>query len=162
MARVRPDGAGSRVEHRVQPQVRTARFGARVSPMSAGGLLLRVVLMLSLLLNGLNAAMAAPMALAMAIPPAAATAAPPCHDAPAATPMQPGHHSHIDAGAQAPHDGDHCAIKDCLRSCAQQSSLPPSIAWLPSPPPLSLAPVSLPRPALPAPPLDRITRPPIG
>ena len=162
MARVRPDGAGSRVEHRVQPQVRTARFGARVSPMSAGGLLLRVVLMLSLLLNGLNAAMAAPMALAMATPPAAATAAPPCHDAPAATPMQPGHHSHIDAGVQAPHDGDHCAIKDCLRSCAQQPSLTAQVAWLATPPPLSLAPLPAAHPSQPTPPLDRITRPPIA
>jgi hypothetical protein len=34
--------------------------------MTPGGLLLRVVLMLSLLLNGLNAAMAGPMTLAMA------------------------------------------------------------------------------------------------
>lgn len=118
--------------------------------------------MLSLLLNGLNAAMAGPMALAMAQP--ATRAAPPCHtDAPT-----PGaHHAHAvaaatGAGVQAPHDGDHCKIKECLRSCAQQPSLTVAIAWLPSPPPPALAPISHARAALPTPPLDRITRPPIG
>ncbi|MFN4162478.1 MAG: CopL family metal-binding regulatory protein [Stenotrophomonas sp.] len=131
--------------------------------MSAGSLLLRVVLMLSLLLNGLNVAMAGPMALAMAAPVAAAPA-PPCHgDAPVPT----RHHDHAASvadgtAAQAPHDGEHCKIKDCLRNCAQQPSLTAAISWIPSPPPLSPAPTSPTRPSLPTPPLDRITRPPIG
>lgn len=133
--------------------------------MSVGNLLLRVVLMLSLLLNGLNVAMAGPMALALATP-VTAGAAPPCHgDAPVPMPaMHPDHPASagVDAVLQAPHDGDHCKIKDCLRSCAQQPGMTVAIAWLPSPPPLWPSPVSAPRPALPTPPLDRITRPPIG
>lgn len=131
--------------------------------MTPGGLLLRVVLMLSLLLNGLNAAMAGPMTLAMAHATSVEPASP-CHgDAPA--PAMPAHHDHAaadTAGTQAPHDGDHCKIKDCLRSCAQQPSLTVSVAWLPSPPPPALAPLGHTRAALPMPPLDRITRPPIG
>lgn len=131
--------------------------------MSAGNLLLRVVLMLSLLLNGLNVAMAGPMTLALATPVAAAPA-PPCHgDAPAPV-MHHDHPASTAAGAalQAPHDGDHCKIKDCLRNCAQQPGLTVAIAWLPNPPPVWSAPVSPPRQALSPPPLDRITRPPIG
>jgi len=131
--------------------------------MTPGGLLLRVVLMLSLLLNGLNVAMAGPMALALAEPAVAGSAAPPCHgDAP--MPAAHDHHTMAtaDTGVQAPHDGDHCKIKDCLRSCAQQPSLTVSVAWLPSPPPPALAPLGHTRAALPMPPLDRITRPPIG
>ncbi|MGE8217835.1 MAG: CopL family metal-binding regulatory protein [Stenotrophomonas maltophilia] len=127
--------------------------------MTPGGLLLRVVLMLSLLLNGLNAAMAGPMTLAMAHA-STAEAAPPCHgDAPAAPPH---HDPAATAGAQAPQDGDHCKIKECLRSCAQQPSLTVAIAWLPSPPPPALAPLGYLGTAMPMPPQDRITRPPIG
>lgn len=131
--------------------------------MSAPGLLLRVVLMLSLLLNGLNVAMAGPMALALAEPTTASSAAPPCHgDAPATG----GHDHHAMAtgttGVQAPHDGDHCKIKDCLRSCAQQPSLTVQVAWLATPPPVSLVPLPAGHPTLPTPPLDRITRPPIA
>ncbi|WP_353087450.1 CopL family metal-binding regulatory protein [Stenotrophomonas sp.] len=134
--------------------------------MSASGLLLRVVLMLSLLLNGLNVAMAGPMALAMAEPSRTSTPAPPCHgDAP--MPAAHAHHAmaaagSADTGVQAPHDGDHCKIKDCLRSCAQQPSLTVQIAWIATPPPLSLAPVLTAHPSQPMPPLDRITRPPIA
>lgn len=130
--------------------------------MSAGSLLLRVVLMLSLLLNGLNAAMAGPMALAMAMP-AAATGdapAPPCHgDGHAAM------HSDVaeaPAPAQAPDDSDHCKIKDCLRNCAQQPGLTAQIAWIPAPPPLSLAPLAATQDSLPSLPLERISRPPIA
>ncbi|MEN5267315.1 CopL family metal-binding regulatory protein [Stenotrophomonas sp. TWI587] len=134
--------------------------------MSASGLLLRVVLMLSLLLNGLNVAMAGPMALAMAERSRTSTPAPPCHgDAP--MPAAHAHHAmaaagSADTGVQAPHDGDHCKIKDCLRSCAQQPSLTVQIAWIATPPPLSLAPVLTAHPSQPMPPLDRITRPPIA
>jgi cytochrome c55X len=131
--------------------------------MSASGLLLRVVLMLSLLLNGLNAAMAGPMTLAM-LPSAPAEAdAPPCHSrAPVAAAH--GHHAMAadETGVQAPHDGDHCKIKDCLRSCAQQPSLTVQIAWIATPPPLSVAPILAAHPSQPMPPLDRITRPPIA
>ncbi len=134
--------------------------------MSASGLLLRVVLMLSLLLNGLNVAMAGPMMLAMAEASRTSTPAPPCHgDAP--MPATHAHHAmaaagSADTGVQAPHDGDHCKIKDCLRSCAQQPSLNVQIAWIATPPPLSLAPVLTAHPSQPMPPLDRITRPPIA
>ena len=129
--------------------------------MSAGSLLLRVVLIFSLLLNGLNVAMAAPMAMAMALAaPVAAAPAAPCHGDAQAAAMH--HDHHPDAAAQAPHDGDHCKIKECLRNCAQQPSLAATIAWIASPPPLTLAPLERTRQALPALPLDRITRPPIG
>ncbi len=131
--------------------------------MSASGLLLRVVLMLSLLLSGLNVAMAGPMALALAEPAVASSAAPPCHgDAP--MPAAHDHHTMAtaDTGAQAPHDGDHCKIKDCLRSCAQQPSLTVQVAWLATPPPVSMSPLNTVHPSLPTPPLDRITRPPIA
>ena len=120
--------------------------------------------MLSLLLNGLNVAMAGPMALALAEPATASRAAPPCHgDAPAAA-LPHDHHDVPGAasGVQAPHDGDHCKIKDCLRSCAQQPSLTAQVAWLATPPPLSLAPRPAAHPSQPTPPLDRITRPPIA
>ncbi|MFL9584537.1 CopL family metal-binding regulatory protein [Stenotrophomonas sp. AB1(2024)] len=127
--------------------------------MSAGSLLLRVVLMLSLLLNGLNAAMAGPMLLAMAMPAAAEKpAAPPCHgEGPAAM-----HGAPAETPAQAPDGSDHCKIKDCLRNCAQQPSLTAQIAWIPVPPPPSPVLLRVAHPSLPSPPLDRITRPPIG
>lgn len=127
--------------------------------MSAGGLLLRVVLMLSLLLNGLNAALAGPMVLEMAAPAAAQHGTePPCHgDSHAAV-----HEVPADPQAQAPDDRDHCRIKDCLRSCAQQPSLAVQIAWIPATPPRAQIPLRLTQATLPSPPLDRITRPPIA
>jgi hypothetical protein len=127
--------------------------------MSAGGLLLRVVLMLSLLLNGLNAAMAGPMVLAMATPTAAEEPnATPCHGQDQAAL----HSTPAQTPAPAPDDGEHCRIKDCLRSCAQQPSLTAQIAWLPIPPPPSPVLLHAAQPSLPSPPLDRITRPPIA
>jgi hypothetical protein len=128
--------------------------------MSAGGLLLRVVLMLSLLLNGLNAAMAGPMVLDMAQAPAVKqAAAPPCHgEDHAALPVAPNGTD----DAQAPEDSEHCKIKDCLRNCAQQPSLTAQIAWLPLPPPPFQAPLPVASSRLPSLPLDRITRPPIA
>ncbi|AOA73290.1 hypothetical protein BAY15_2856 [Stenotrophomonas rhizophila] len=115
--------------------------------------------MLSLLLNGLNAAMAGPMVLAMATPAAAEDApAPPCHGQEhAAT-----HSAPAEPPAQAPDDGEHCRIKDCLRNCAQQPSLTVQIAWIPVPPPPSPLLLQVAHPSLPSPPLDRITRPPIA
>ena len=115
--------------------------------------------MLSLLLNGLNAAMAGPMMLAMATPAAAEDApAPSCHGqehvAMHGAPAEP--------PAQAPDDGEHCRIKDCLRNCAQQPSLTVQIAWIPVPPPPSPVLLRVAHPSLPSPPLDRITRPPIA
>lgn len=161
-----PVGYGSRVESRVQAQVRPSRFAAKMPFMSPGGLLLRVVLMLSLLFNGLNVGMAAPMALALlpAAAPAADDGQPPCHrqasaahgEHAAVTTPGPGHES------PAPHDGDHCRLKDCLRNCAQQPSLTAQVLWLPTPPPLAQAPLREAGIALPAPPLDRIARPPIA
>lgn len=157
--RARPARPTSNVEPAVQAQVRGARFGAKVAPMSAGGLLLRVVLMLSLLLNGLNAAMAGPMMLAMATPAAAEDApAPPCHGQEHAAM----HSAPAEPPAQAPDDGEHCRIKDCLRNCAQQPSLTVQIASIPVPPPPSPVLLQVVPPSLPSPPLDRITRPPIA
>jgi len=130
--------------------------------MSAGGLLLRVVLMLSLFLNGLNAAMAGPMVLAMAMPaaPIGDAPAPPCHGEGHAA--MHGDQADAPAPAQAPDDSEHCRIKDCLRNCAQQPGLTAQIAWIPTPPPLSPAPLPATQDVLRSPPLDRITRPPIA
>lgn len=130
--------------------------------MSAGGLLLRVVLMLSLLLNGLNAAMAGPMVLAMAMPaaPTEDAPAPPCHGEGHAA--LHGERTDTPPPAQAPDDSEHCRIKDCLRNCAQQPGLTAQIAWIPTPPPLSPAPLPATQDVLRSLPLDRITRPPIA
>lgn len=135
------------------------RVAGKVAPMSAGGLLLRVVLMLSLLLNGLNAAMAGPMVLEMVQAPAVQqAAAPPCHgEGHAAVPTAP-----TGTDDHGPEDSEHCKIKDCLRNCAQQPSLTAQIAWLPLPPPLFQAPLPVASFSLPSLPLDRITRPPIA
>ncbi len=156
---LRPARPTSRLEPAVQAGVRTHRVAGKVAPMSAGGLLLRVVLMLSLLLNGLNAAMAGPMVLEMAQAPAAPqAAAPPCHgEGHAAVPTAPTGTDH-----HGPEDSEHCKIKDCLRNCAQQPSLTAQIAWLPIPPPLFQAPLPVASARLPSLPLDRITRPPIA
>ncbi|WP_411851868.1 CopL family metal-binding regulatory protein [Stenotrophomonas sp. LGBM10] len=129
--------------------------------MTAGGLLLRLILMLSLLLNGLNVALAGSMTLALAQPAdtAVAAPAPPCHGHEASAPPAP---AVVLDHAQAPHDGDHCKIKDCLRTCAQQPSLAVQIAWIATPAPPALAPLPPARATLPSLPLDRITRPPIA
>ncbi len=144
--------------------MRAPAIAGKVRPMTTGGLLLRMVLMFSLLCNGLNVAMAGPMALALAEPPGTHSAAPPCHDS-APMPSAHDHHAVVaaaDTVAQPPHDGDHCRIKDCLRSCAQQPSLTVQIAWIATPPPLLLPPILTAHPSQPMPPLDRITRPPIA
>lgn len=159
-------GPGSRVESRVQAQVRRSGFAATIPGMSPGGLLLRVVLMLSLLFNGLNVGMAAPMALALLPAAAAAATEPPCHSQPVS--VHAAHGTEASAGhvpahtVPAPHDSDHCRLKDCLRNCAQQPSLTAQVLWLPSPPPSAPAPLSQIQTALPTPPLDRISRPPIA
>ena len=126
--------------------------------MSLASTLLRVVLMLSLLLNGLNAAMASGhedmgrMAHAVA---AAEDGEADCH-----------HHAGMQAEqaprAKAPAHDAHCQIKDCVRSCAQH----PLLVVQPLPylagPALSLAPQPMPANGRPAPPLPPISRPPIG
>jgi cytochrome c55X len=152
-------GPGSRVEPRVQTRVRARRFAAKMPGMSTRGLLLRVVLMLSLLLNGLNVAMAAPMALALLPAASVAEAEPPCHgDAPRVA-LHAGHASSTDS---TPHDGDHGRIKDCLRDCAQQPGLTPQIAWQPSRLPRGDGPQPAPAHASPMPVRERISRPPIA
>lgn len=163
-----PVGHSSRVEPRVQAQVRMSGFAAKMPSMSPGGLLLRVVLIFSLLFNGLNVGMAAPMALALlpAAAPAADDGQPPCHRQASASHADHAApalavHGH-DHDAQTPHDGDHCRLKDCLRNCAQQPSLTAQVLWLPTPMPLGRAPLRKAGAALPPPPLDRITRPPIA
>ncbi len=156
-----PVGHSSRVEPRVQAQVHPSGFAAKMPFMSPGGLLLRVVLILSLLFNGLNVGMAAPMALALLPAAPVEHGQPPCHSQATAHHAEPaadhgtGHH------ASTPHERDHCQLKDCLRNCAQQPSLTAQVLWLPTPPPIALAPLGEVRASLPAPPLDRISRPPI-
>ncbi|EMT5437700.1 MULTISPECIES: CopL family metal-binding regulatory protein [Stenotrophomonas] len=127
--------------------------------MSLASTLLRVVLMLSLLLNGLNAAMASGheemgrMAHAVAATVEGGDAD--CH-----------HHAAMQADetpqAKAPAHDAHCQIKDCVRSCAQH----PLLVVQPLPylaaPGLSLAPQPMPANGRPAPPLPPISRPPIG
>lgn len=126
--------------------------------MSLASTLLRVVLMLSLLLNGLNAAMASGheemgrMAHAVA---ALDGGDADCH-----------RHAAMQADeapqAKAPAHDAHCQIKDCVRSCAQH----PLLVVQPLPylagPALSLAPQPMPATGRPAPPLPPISRPPIG
>lgn len=126
--------------------------------MSLASTLLRVMLMLSLLLNGLNAAMASGheemgrMAHAVA---ALDGSDADCH-----------HHAAMQADearqAKAPAHDAHCQIKDCVRSCAQH----PLLVVQPLPylagPALSLAPQPMPATGRPAPPLPPISRPPIG
>lgn len=126
--------------------------------MSLASTLLRVVLMLSLLLNGLNAAMASGheemgrMAHAVA---ALDGGDADCH-----------HHAAMQVDeapqAKAPAHDAHCQIKDCVRSCAQH----PLLVVQPLPylagPALSLAPQPMPATGRPAPPLPPISRPPIG
>lgn len=120
--------------------------------MSLASTLLRLVLMVGLLLNGVNSAAAGqPRATA------AADAAPPCHTAA---------HAQAAPAAAAPHvqapDEDHCHLEQCLRSCAQQPALV-SLAALPllsCHPPGRLPPVAAsdrPTPALPP-----LQRPPIA
>lgn len=118
--------------------------------MSVVSTLLRVVLMLSLLLNGLNAAMAGEY------PQRAVVAEPPCH-------MHTGVAAKDSSRqAQPPEDDGHCRIKECVRSCAQQPALAMT-GQLTMPPAypgyLVPAPSDLGRP-MPA--LSRIQRPPIA
>lgn len=125
--------------------------------MSLASTLLRVVLMLSLLLNGLNAAMASGHEAMgeMAHATAADDGDPDCH-----------HHAAMQADApaqaQPPAHDAHCQIKDCVRSCAQH----PLLVVQPLPflagPGLPLAPQPMPATGRPAPPLPPISRPPIG
>ena len=126
--------------------------------MSLASTLLRVVLMLSLLLNGLNAAMASGHEEMGRMAHAAAALEggnADCH-----------HHAAMRADqapqAKAPAHDTHCQIKDCVRSCAQH----PLLVVQPLPylagPGLSLAPQPMPATGRPAPPLPPISRPPIG
>ena len=127
--------------------------------MSLASTLLRVVLMLSLLLNGLNAAMASGHEEMGRMAHAAAAAVdggdPDCH-----------HHAGMQADeapqAKAPAYDAHCQIKDCLRSCAQHPLLVVQALPFMAGPALSLAPQPMPATGRPAPPLPPISRPPIG
>lgn len=127
--------------------------------MSLASTLLRVVLMLSLLLNGLNAAMANGHEEMGRMARAAAAAVdagdPDCH-----------HHAGMQADeapqAKAPAHDAHCQIKDCLRSCAQHPLLVVQPLPFMAGPALSLAPQPMPATGRPAPPLPPISRPPIG
>jgi len=128
--------------------------------MSLASTLLRVVLMLSLLLNGLNAAMASgheDMGRMAHAKTSAMTdgASAGCH-----------HHTGMTAGdapqAKAPAHDAHCQIKDCVRSCAQHPLLAVQALPFLTGPGLSLAPQPMPADGRPAPPLPPLSRPPIG
>ncbi|MDV3437288.1 CopL family metal-binding regulatory protein [Stenotrophomonas sp. C2852] len=127
--------------------------------MSLASTLLRVVLMLSLLLNGLNAAMASGHEemgrMAHAVAAAVDGGDPDCH-----------HHAAMQADeapqAKAPAHDAHCQIKDCVRSCAQHPLLVVQPLPFMAGPALSLAPQPMPANGRPAPPLPPISRPPIG
>ncbi|OBU65664.1 CopY family transcriptional regulator [Stenotrophomonas maltophilia] len=127
--------------------------------MSLASTLLRVVLMLSLLLNGLNAAMASGheemgrRAHAMAAAGGGGDAHCPHHAGLQADPPPQ---------AKAPSHDVHCQIKDCVRSCAQQPLLMVQPLPFMAGPGLSLAPQPMPANGRPAPPLPPISRPPIG
>ena len=126
--------------------------------MSLASTLLRVVLMLSLLLNGLNAAMASGHEemgrMAHAVAAAAAGGDADCHHA--------GMQADPAPQAKAPAHDAHCQIKDCVRSCAQHPLLVVQPLPFMAGPALSLAPQPMPATGRPAPPLPPISRPPVG
>jgi len=127
--------------------------------MSVASTLLRLLLMISLLLNGVNAAVAAPVAIAAADQAQGSTsthrsADTDCHGLMASHAAPP--------AAVAPAAQDPCKIKSCLRSCAQQPALAVQPLLLTGLPARSAAPLPLPTGGLPTPPQLRINRPPIG
>ncbi len=118
--------------------------------------LLRVVLMISLLLNGLNVAVAGHHEAGPAAAAMTAQVSPPCHERdPTAADVPHGEHP----GVQS--DEGHCRAIDCLRACAQQPALPLALMvpvhalWF------SLTPAIAADRDRPAPALSRIQRPPI-
>ncbi|MEN5427974.1 CopL family metal-binding regulatory protein [Stenotrophomonas pennii] len=127
--------------------------------MSVASLLLRVMLMISLLLNGLNAAMAGEHR--MDAPETAPAAAPPCHGHAAAhSGLQPPHAN--DHQTQAVPDDAHCKLKDCVRTCAQQPALAAEGLALFAADYAGTRPLQQHAPGHPTPALPRIQRPPIG
>ncbi|KAF1017641.1 MAG: hypothetical protein GAK31_00909 [Stenotrophomonas maltophilia] len=132
--------------------------------MSAPSLLLRIVLMLSLLLNGLNAALASGHEdMVRHAAPVAALGHAGMADCP--------HHSGAsaegvadDATPQADASGHdaHAQINDCMRSCAQHPLLAVQpLPFLAAPGP-AIAPPVMARDGRPSPPLPPASRPPIG
>lgn len=125
--------------------------------MSLASTLLRVLLMVSLLCNGLGAAVAGiPGGSTAVVESERSSATAGCHGH-----GMPTAQTHA-AGLQAPADDDSCRIKECLRSCAQHPALVLQPLLLPSGPALSLMPQPMPDHRLPAPLLPRLYRPPIG
>lgn len=131
--------------------------------MSLASTLLRVLLMLSLLLNGAHAAMAGEYVLHAAQETDTA-ASPPCHGMPTADGADVAAstaHGLTGAHSDAPPGDAHCRMKDCARACAQLPLM--GVAALP---PLhgpwrTLAPSTALEADRPAPPLPRAVRPPI-
>jgi len=126
--------------------------------MSLASTLLRVVLMLSLLLNGLNAAMASgheEMGRMAHTAAALEGGNADCHH-------HAGMQAHQAPQTKAPAHDAHCQIKDCVRSCAQHPLLVVQALPFMAGPALSLAPQPMPATGRPAPPLPPISRPPIG
>ncbi len=119
--------------------------------------LLRVVLMISLLLNGLNVAVAGHHEADRGAAAITAQATPPCHEQERiATTAHHGEQS----GPQ--NDEGHCRAIDCLRACAQQPALPLSMLAPVHVPWFSLMPAIAADRDRPAPALPRIQRPPIA
>ncbi|MDV3467855.1 CopL family metal-binding regulatory protein [Stenotrophomonas sp. C3(2023)] len=130
--------------------------------MPLPSLLLRLLLMISLVLNGLNIAVAAPMAARVAAAAEVHAAdhrpvQPPCHDAAPVVHGSAQAHGGLESAA-----ADHCQIKDCLRSCAQQPALVLGIALLPAGPYGTVVPQGAHGPDRPSPALPQISRPPIA
>ena len=132
--------------------------------MPLASTLLRLLLMLSLLLNGANAAMAGEYVLHAAQERDAA-AAPPCHRMPAGSALDaPASAVHGVSGAHsdAPPGEADCRMKDCARACAQLPLM--GVAALPAlhGPWRALAPSTAIDANRPAPALPRVVRPPIA
>jgi len=133
--------------------------------MSRASLLLRVLLLISLLVNGLGVAVAGSHGAASPSPAAQPSAAPPCHDGTTAAALPPGgdhHATHDQSDPQAPDGKPHCTGIDCLRACAQQPALTFTALVLPRAPAIGSQPERPLDQGLPSPLLPTLHRPPIA
>lgn len=128
--------------------------------MSLASSLLRALLMLSLLLNGANAAMAGDYLLHAGGERAAVSTTAPCHEALEA--HEPAPSAHAAHHSDAPPDEDQCRMKECARACAQLPLI--GVAGLPplQGPWRTAAPSTALEADRPAPALPRVVRPPIA
>lgn len=128
--------------------------------MSPASTLLRVLLMLSLLLNGANAAMAGEYLLHANQAAPAAASTPPCHTLENAG--QADSTATHAPGTQAPADDHRCSMNDCARACSQLPMVGVALLPLPQGPWADAAPSGALHTRHPAPSLARVVRPPIA